>query len=430
MGAHVSVYFRLVLLSAGRVVIRKYRLAEVESKVIGVDVGWCTCVRVSSDYHPPNIFTRYQLLMGDYKFSVNSSVGSVSSVDFPVSTTSNSSLFFTTPSSVPDSVPSLQHSSSMQDDLLIEKSSHKGQHGSQHSDLNGDHSHKSKDEDGSMGIQDKQNDQSQLGPAVSAPLQLPSGYNVSDPSLNVINSSNPSGSLWSSGPMDDALMQSLNVGPAVNGTLSFQNFPQNTPNAMYNSSLGHQMAGLPQTQVQPPQQRRAITASHNFPHNLSRHMQQQNHPQNMYMASKGYTSWSSPQQNSWSQGPQNQANMTGISPWNRGRSVPNLNPMQQMANRKPSPTFNHQHSGMVISPKFRRSTSYPGKGLFPQPPTFEITNMDENREMLLPYQVNIFHTVLVLPILIGAPLPLFLLTMYVGIIFFLTLGYRYLLVYF
>lgn len=55
MGAHVSVYFRLVLLSAGRVVIRKYRLAEVESKVIGVDVGWCTCVRVSSDYHPPNI---------------------------------------------------------------------------------------------------------------------------------------------------------------------------------------------------------------------------------------------------------------------------------------------------------------------------------------------------------------------------------------
>ncbi|XP_063241576.1 cytoplasmic polyadenylation element-binding protein 2 [Bacillus rossius redtenbacheri] len=41
---------------------------------------------------------------------------------------------------------------------------------------------------------------------------------------------------------------------------------------------------------------------------------------------------------------------------------------------------------MVISPiKFRRSTSYPGKGLFPQPPTFEITNMDENREVLLPY---------------------------------------------
>uniref|UniRef100_A0A1B6L4N0 RRM domain-containing protein n=1 Tax=Graphocephala atropunctata TaxID=36148 RepID=A0A1B6L4N0_9HEMI len=325
--------------------------------------------------------------MGDYKFSVNASVGSVSSVEFPVSTASNSSLYFTTPSSVSDSVPSLQHSSSMQDDLLIEKSSGKVQLSSQNSDLNGDHSLKSKDEDGSLGVQaDKHNDQSQLGTVVSAPLQLPTGYNVSEPSLNVINSSNPStASLWSSGPIDDALMQSLNVGPTVNGTLAFQNFPPTNPNALYNTSLGPQMSGLPQTQVQPPQQRRAITASHNFPHNLSRHIQQQNHPQNMYMANKGYTSWSSPQQNTWSQGPQNQANMTGLSPWNRGRSVPNLNPLQQMANRKPSPTFNH-HSGMVISPKFRRSTSYPGKGLFPQPPTFEITNMDENREMLLPYQ--------------------------------------------
>jgi hypothetical protein len=47
---------------------------------------------------------------------------------------------------------------------------------------------------------------------------------------------------------------------------------------------------------------------------------------------------------------------------------------------------------MVISPiKFRRSTSYPGKGLFPQPPTFEITNMDENREVLLPYPVCFLH---------------------------------------
>lgn len=328
--------------------------------------------------------------MGDYKFSVNSNVGPVSSVEFPVST-SNSSLFFTTPTSVPESVSSLQHATAMQDDLLIEKSA-KSQLTSTNTDINGDQGLKTKEEDnssGSMGVQsDKSNDMAHMGPVVTTPLQLPTGYNVSDPSLNVINSSNSStASLWSSGPMDDALLHSLNV-PAVNGTLAFQNFPPTNPNAMYNSSLGPQMAGLPQTQVQPPQQRRAITASHNFPHNLSRHIQQQNHPQNMFMANKGYTSWSSPQQNTWSQGPQNQANMTSLSPWNRGRSVPNLNPLQTMANRKPSPTFNHQHSGMVISPKFRRSTSYPGKGLFPQPPTFEITNMDENREMLLPYQVT------------------------------------------
>lgn len=327
--------------------------------------------------------------MGDYKFSVNSSVSSVSSVDFPVSTTSNSSLFFTTPTSVPDSVQ-LQHSA-MQDDLLIEKSAVKSQLSAPNPDLNGDQILKTKEEESasvSLGVQpDKPSDQGQIGPVVTTSLQLP-GYNVSEPSLNVINSSNSStASLWSTGPMEDALLHSLNV-PTVNGTLAFQNFPSTNPNALYNTSLGPQMAGLPQTQVQPPQQRRAITASHNFPHNLSRHIQQQNHPQNMFLPNKGYTSWSSPQQNTWSPGPQSQSNVTGLNPWSRGRSVPNLNPLQTMANRKPSPTFNHQHSGMVISPKFRRSTSYPGKGVFPQPPTFEITNMDENREMLLPYQVS------------------------------------------
>ncbi|RZF43092.1 hypothetical protein LSTR_LSTR001270 [Laodelphax striatellus] len=324
--------------------------------------------------------------MGDYKFSVNSSVSSVSSVEFPVSTTSNSSLFFTTPTS--ESVQSLQHTA-MQDDLLIEKSTVKSQLSAPNSDLNGDQILKAKEEDSSPvnlgGVQsDKPNDQGQLGgPVVTSPLQLPSGYNVSEPS-HVINSSNSSSaSLWSTGPMEDALLHGLNV-PTVNGTLTFQNFPPTNPNTLYNTNLGPQMAGLPQTQVQPPQQRRAITASHNFPHNMSRHIQQQ--PQNMYLPNKGYTSWSQPQQNTWSPGPQSQSNVTGMSPWSRGRSVPNLNPLQPMANRKPSPTFNHQHSGLVISPKFRRSTSYPGKGLFPQPPTFEITNMDENREMLLPYQ--------------------------------------------
>lgn len=334
--------------------------------------------------------------MGDFKFSVNSSVGSVSSVEFQASSTNSSSLFFTTPTSVPDTISSHQHTA-MQDELLIEKSAVKSQQQlSPNSDVNGDQTVKAKEDDSSSGsigsgVQtDKPNEQGQIGPAVTTPLQLGTGFNVSEPSLNVINSSNTStASLWSSGPMEESLLHSLNV-PAVNGTLAFQNFPPTNPNPLYNTSLGPQISGLPQSQGQPPQ-RRAITATHNFPHNLSRHIQQQN-PQNMFMPNKGYTSWSSTQQNTWSPGPQNQANMQGLSPWNRGRSVPNLNPLQTMGNmgnignRKPSPTFNHQHSAMVISPvKFRRSTSYPGKGLFPQPPTFEITNMDENREVLLPY---------------------------------------------
>lgn len=340
--------------------------------------------------------------MGDFKFSVNSSVGSVSSVEFPASSTTSSSLFFTTPTSVPDTISSHQHTA-MQDELLIEKSAVKSQQQlSPNSDVNGEQIVKAKEDDSSSGnigsgVQtDKPNEQVQVGPAVTSPHQLGTGFNVSEPSLNVINSSNTStASLWSSGPMEEGLLHSLNV-PAVNGTLAFQNFPPTNPNPLYNTNLGPQIAGLPQSQGQPPQ-RRAITATHNFPHNLSRHIQQQN-PQNMFMPNKGYTSWSSTQQNTWSPGPQNQANMQGLSPWNRGRSVPNLNPLQTMGNmgnlgnRKPSPTFSHQHSAMVISPiKFRRSTSYPGKGLFPQPPTFEITNMDENREVLLPYPVCFLH---------------------------------------
>ncbi|XP_018905502.1 cytoplasmic polyadenylation element-binding protein 2 isoform X2 [Bemisia tabaci] len=311
--------------------------------------------------------------MGDYKFSVNSSV--VTSVDFPVST--SNSLFFTTPTSVPDSLANFQHPSIMQDDLIIEKSSRviKTQN-----DVNEDLS-KSKDDCISLvnignGTSDKPNDQNQVGTVVSAPLQLPSGFAVSEPVINSTNST--SGTLWSAAPIEDTLMHSLNV-PGVNGTLTFQNFPQTNPNTLYNSSLGPQISGLSQSQQQ---QRRAITATHNFPHNLSRHMQQQNHPQNLFMANKSYSTWSNPQQNTtWSTMTQSPANITSLSSWNRGRSVPNLNPLQQLANRKPSPTFS-QHSGMVISPKFRRSTSYPGKNFLPQNPGFDVTTIDENRDLL------------------------------------------------
>jgi len=288
----------------------------------------------------------------------------------------------------------------MQDELLIEKPSVKSQHMlSSNGDLSRDPVKGKEEENPGVsvgnGIQgdNKLSDSMHMGPVATAtaPLQLGTGFNASEPNINVINSSHTStASLWSTGPMDEGLMHSINM-PAVNGALPFQNFPPSNP--IFNASLG-------MAQSQPPQ-RRAITASHNFPHNshLSRHMPQQNHAQSVYMTGKAYTSWQSPQQNSWSAAPhtahaghpQNQANIAGLSPWNRGRSVPNLNPMPamgNMSNRKPSPTFNHQHSGMVISPKFRRSTSYPGKGLFPQPPTFEITNTDENRELLLPYQVR------------------------------------------
>ncbi|KAG8227744.1 hypothetical protein J437_LFUL008388 [Ladona fulva] len=297
----------------------------------------------------------------------------------------------------------------MQDDLLIEKSAVKNEQLSPNPEVSGESIVKPKEEENtprdigngvSQTDTSKSSDQGQGGSSsVTTPLQLGTGFNVSEPSLNVINTSNTStASLWSSGSIEDGLLHGLNV-PAVNGTLPFQNFPPSNPNPLFNTSLGPQIApGLPQSQSQQQPQRRAITATHNFPHNISRHIQGGSHPQNVFMAGKGYAaSWSTgPQQHqsTWSPaGPQSQ-NAAGLSPWSRGRSVPNLNPLSSMGNmgslgnRKPSPTFNHQqHSSMVISPiKFRRSTSYPGKGLFPQPPTFEITNMDESRDALLQYQ--------------------------------------------
>jgi len=154
--------------------------------------------------------------------------------------------------------------------------------------------------------------------------------------------------------------------------------------------------------IQQQQQRRPITATP-FPMS-ARHMPQPN----MFLAAaaaqtaKPASVWSAasppqgatpphqpPPQSAWSTGGQMAA---GVNPWNRGRSVPNLNPMAagSMANRKPSPTFNHQ--SMVISPsKYRRSTSYPGKNAMYQPPAgFDISALEDNRADAYAFQVGPF----------------------------------------
>ncbi|CAH1153638.1 unnamed protein product [Phaedon cochleariae] len=191
----------------------------------------------------------------------------------------------------------------------------------------------------------------------SAPC-LPPLFHPSEPST-------PAGALWSTAIEDGYVPSFANVnGGASAAGMGFQNFPSPTQQQLFGNNPNQNHVN---------QNRRAITASHNFPHNMARQQSLSNH---LY---KGYGSWANPPGQNWSPG-----NSSG---WNRGRSVPNLTPLQQMGvglssgvGRKPSPTFNQQQ---VISPvKFRRSTSYPGKGPFPQPPTFEITNMDEARELM------------------------------------------------
>lgn len=303
--------------------------------------------------------------MGEFSLSSNANIG-LSAVEIPVNTSKSTtnSIFYTTPTSTSgnatENIHQTKSRSTMQDDLTdkavaVSVSGSNGDELSSNVVISTTTPDKNltvtKDCDSSPSgsdLTDKLNEQV-VQTTKSAASSLPPLFHPAEPST-------PSGALWSTAIEDGYLPSMTNV----NGGLGFQNFPSPTQSHLFGNSLN-------QNQVN--QGRRAITASHNFPHNMGR--QQSSHA--IY---KGYGSWANPGQN-WS---------SNTSVWNRGRSVPNLNPMQQMgvAGRKPSPTFNHQQ---VISPvKFRRSTSYPGKGPFPQPPTFEITNMDEARE-LLPYQV-------------------------------------------
>lgn len=316
--------------------------------------------------------------MGDFKYSVNvsNSVGPVSPADFPNS--SKSPIFCTTPS-VTDPVVS-QHSA-MQDDLLIEKANVKNQQPVSPSiKVNGEKNAKPKDEDVSIkastnnvGLNGKPNDQLQSLSTVSTPLHIPQAF-VPDASVSAVSS----GNVWPTA-LDDGMMHGMPPhGVTVNGSIAYQNYQSNNPYSP--------MPGLVQGQGQSAQQRRAITAQHNFPGNVGRSMQG---GPNMYM-NKGYPPAWSGSQAGWSPGPQ-QGNMPGMTPWSRGRSVPNMSPVQAMGGygnmaRKPPPTYNQPM--VVQSPiKFRRSTSFPGKSIFPQQPTFEITSMEENRDVMM-YQAS------------------------------------------
>lgn len=326
------------------------------------------------------------ILMEDYKFSESSNGGPISSVEYSVSTTQQS--FFNTPSSVSDLVSNYQSALKMQDDPLNENSSHSNSQNNcqQNSDnANEDQisASQTKDEGISMvnlgnGVQTDTPEQREVSGITNN--QLPA-YSASEPSLNVINSITSS-NLWASN-VDDSMIHNFNV-PSANGALTFQNFSP-SENTLYDPSLGNHISGLTSSQMQ--SQRRTITTQ-NYPHNLTRNMPQSNPQQNMYMANKMYNNSWNTSQNTWGPSVQNQNNINSLSAWNRGRSTPNLNPMQNLSNRKISPSFAQQQSMLMAqSQKFRRSTSYPGKNVFSQGNSYDITNVDDSADLILPYQV-------------------------------------------
>ncbi|XP_022915118.1 cytoplasmic polyadenylation element-binding protein 2 [Onthophagus taurus] len=306
--------------------------------------------------------------MGEFSLSGNASIG-LSGVEISVNNAGNSkatanTIFYTTPTSEAASIHQAQPRPAMQDELSEKAAISSSTQGGDELGVTAISSisaitassapdkPKDCDSNSNVDLTDKLPEHvtpqaTKQAPAVLGrePLFHPADANPSTPTPTPTPGPGP-GQLWSTG-VEDGYVHNLNV----NGGLGFQNYSSQQPQLFGNQNQG----------------RRAITAAHNFPHNVVR--QQSSHP-----LFKSYGSWTNPGQGSWS----------GGSAWNRGRSVPNLTPLQQIGvgNRKPSPTFNHQQPQAISPVKFRRSTSYPGKGHFQQPPTFEITATDEPRELL------------------------------------------------
>ncbi|KAL1130214.1 hypothetical protein AAG570_013152 [Ranatra chinensis] len=294
--------------------------------------------------------------MAEYKFGVNSSAGAVSSVEFAVASLPASAgpLYYQERAPPPPQ--------QVRDDKGADETTGKGRAGAQQGETDGDGA-PDKEEEGAGPDGDEPGGERVGGGPARGPGggALRPGPHYEPP----VDPSERGGGLWPPGPDDDPVL------PAVNGSLAFQNFP---------AAADPYGGGPAQSQRRPPP-----PGAHNFP----RHVQQQQ--QGVFVAApgKGYASWSGPQQSGWPAAPQSQPGLAAaLSPWTRGRSAPNLNPLQTGAARKAGPPFAQHSGGMLVSPKFRRSTSYPGK-VFPQPPPFEIGNIDENRpDLLLPYQVT------------------------------------------
>jgi hypothetical protein len=237
----------------------------------------------------------------------------------------------------------------------------------------------------------KTNDLSCLNIVTSSPSSSSNNSNVllAQCGSNVMgfgpSTNSPEISPWSTG--DE------NPNNNINNISGFGNFPSNHN---FNGHLA--------------QQRRPITSagmSHQghglSPNSVGRLTPQHQHQQQFNQYKNNYSAWSNPGPTSpWQQQQmQNQPQQSSISPWNRGRSAPNLNPMVGMQQRKPPINNSHQYpnnqtsginnAGMnQLSPsKYRRSTSYPDKNMMNMQ-GYNMMNqgMDMNMDSYMPYQVN------------------------------------------
>lgn len=218
-------------------------------------------------------------------------------------------------------------------------------------------------------------------------------------------------SLWS--PVDDPLLHSGIS--AINGSLAFTNLGPGAsgnpggPSPLFNNNLGPQIGigtGLPHRRNMQP-------GGPNFPVPTRPQNLGPSAPQGPFVTNKYSAAWSTgvtglvSQGNTWSPAcpsPQGTgggggpggpvaspaSSIGGVGSWSRGRGVSGVGGVSPLGMagvpsvRNPAKLPNA--SSMLMN-KYRRSTSYPGKGPFPQPPTFEITGVDDGgfARDLLPY---------------------------------------------
>lgn len=318
----------------------------------------------------PQYFIWKPSLMGDYGVAVSTNIGGLSSLN-------NKHILQSKGILTSDSSPTR----TMQDDILLEKSTSKQtqqlQVNSENgTDQNGENFTKNGKIDTNAQLDERRGD---LLTTVST-NSMHAGE-VTNGTTAVISMSSAAPAFWSNAATDDSFIQGF---PSVNGTVAFQQFPP-TANNMFNAALASHMGmNVPPQQQAPP--RRAITAHHNFP---------QRQGMMMNNNSKSYPNWSNaPQPASWSQQTQSFSTTGWANVPQQRRSMPSMNPVLKKA------SINNQYrvgqSAPLISPsKFRRSTSFPGQmhqtALLK--PNLELHSLDDNqRDTILTYQVScVFH---------------------------------------
>ncbi|XP_069139891.1 cytoplasmic polyadenylation element-binding protein 2-like [Argopecten irradians] len=303
--------------------------------------------------------------MGDYGVAVSANIGGLSSLN-------NKHILQSKGLFTSDSSPTR----TMQDDILLEKSTSKQSQQLQvntenGTEQNGENFSKNGKIDSNTQLDERRPDL--LGNVSTSSMNA--GEVTNGTTTAVISMSSAAPAFWSNAATDDSFVQGF---PSVNGTVAFQQFPP-TANNMFNAALASHMGMNVPPQQQPPP-RRAITAHHNFP---------QRQGMMMNNNSKSYPNWSNaPQPPSWSQ--QTQSFSTGWAnvPQQR-RSMPSMNPVLK------KPSINNQYhrvgqSTPLISPsKFRRSTSFPGQmhqtALLK--PNLDLHSLDDSqRDAVLTYQ--------------------------------------------